>query len=81
MSMHICMSVYVCVCAYFAWELHVYTCGCCHSLVNMSTMGLHLLDNGGELGEQFLVSIQGEQVLLSKKEAKAVALCPAQAVA
>lgn len=48
--------------------------------MNMSTMCLHLLDNRGEFVEKFLVSIQGEQVFLSEQEAKAMPLCPPQAV-
>lgn len=55
-------------------------CTYSHSLMNMGTMHLHLLDNSGEFVEEFLVSIQGEQVFLSEQEAKAVTLCPAQAM-
>ena len=43
-------------------------------------MRLHLLDNRCEFVEEFLVRIQGEQVVLSEQEAKAVSLRPAQAV-
>lgn len=48
--------------------------------MNMGTVCLHLLDNHGEFVEEFLVSVQGEQVVLSEQEAKAVTLRPAQAV-
>lgn len=48
--------------------------------MNMGTVRLHLLDNRGEFVEDFLVSIQGEQVFLSEQEAKAVTLRPAQAM-
>ncbi len=48
--------------------------------MDMGPMRLHLLHDGGEFVEEFLVSVQGEQVFLSEQEAKAVALRPAQAV-
>ena len=46
----------------------------------MGPMRLHLLDNSGEFVEEFLISIQGEQVVLSEQEAEAVSLGPAQAM-
>lgn len=52
---------------------------CMYSLMNMATMCLHLLDDGCEFVEEFLISIQGEQIF-SQQETKAMALCPAQAV-
>lgn len=48
--------------------------------MNMGTMSLHLLDNCGELVEEFLISVQGEQVFLSEQESKAVTLRPSQAM-
>lgn len=51
-----------------------------HSLVNVSTVRLHLLDGSREFVEQFLICIQGEQIIFSEKETKAVALGPAQAM-
>lgn len=58
----------------------MFACAQCHSLVNVSAVRLHLLDNRGEFVEEFLVGVQGEQVFLSEQEAKAVTLRPAQAV-
>lgn len=46
----------------------------------MGAVRLHLLDNSGEFVEEFLVRVQGEQVILPEQEAKAVSLGPAQAV-
>lgn len=46
----------------------------------MGTMYFHLFDNSGQFVEEFLISIQREQVLFSEEEAKAVSLRPAQAV-
>lgn len=52
-----------------------------HSLVDMGAVRLHLLDGRGELVQQLLVRVQGEQVFLPEQEAEAVAFRPAQAVA
>lgn len=48
--------------------------------MDVATVRLHLLDNRGEFVEEFLVSIQDEQVFLSQQEAEAVTLRPAQAM-
>lgn len=51
-----------------------------HSLVNMSSMRLHLLHNCGEFVKKLLICIQGEQVFLSEQETKSMTLRPTQAV-
>lgn len=48
--------------------------------MNMGAVYFHLFDNRGEFVKKFLISIQGEQVFFSKKEAQAVSLCPTQAM-
>lgn len=48
--------------------------------MNVGAMCLHLLDSSSEFIEKFLICIQGEQVLFSEQETKAVALSPSQAM-
>ena len=46
-----------------------------HSLVDLGGVRVHLLDDGGELGDQLLVGVQGLQVLLPQEEALVEASC------
>lgn len=48
--------------------------------MNVGAVRLHLRDSCAEFVEEFLIRVQGQQVIFSEQEAKAVSFCPAQAV-